>query len=214
MPYSATDFTGQTIIVTGSNVGLGLEAARHFVRLGASKVILACRSQEKGESAKQGIEESTKTSGVLEVWQVDLGSHESVKQFCNKATRLDRLDAVVENAGIATSYYTELEGMESTVTVNVTSTFLMALLLMPKLRADAMKYNTTPRLVIVASEAHEQVCGLSQPEMPWLTSNRPDLSKNLLPRFSLPSRIPKINKTDTQSPNFSKSSQSVNLHQL
>ncbi|KAH7388889.1 short-chain dehydrogenase/reductase-like protein [Cadophora sp. MPI-SDFR-AT-0126] len=156
LPYPATDFTGQTIIVTGSNVGLGLEAARHFVRLGASKVILACRSQEKGESAKKDIGESTKRSAVVEVWQVDLGSYESVKQFCSRATKLDRLDAVVENAGIATSYYTELEGMESTVTVNVISTFLMALLLLPKLRADAMKYNTTPRLVIVASEAHEQ----------------------------------------------------------
>lgn len=161
MPYPATDFKGQNIIVTGSNVGLGLEAARHFVRLGASKVILACRNQEKGESAKQGIEKSTKTSGVVEVWQVDLGSYESVKQFCSRATSLDRLDAVVENAGIATSYYTELEGMESTVTVNVTSTFLMALMLLPKLRADVTKYNTTPRLVIVASEAHEQVCSLS-----------------------------------------------------
>ncbi|KAH6692102.1 short-chain dehydrogenase/reductase-like protein [Leptodontidium sp. 2 PMI_412] len=154
--YPATDFTGQTLIVTGSNVGLGLEAARHFVRLGATKVILACRSQEKGESAKRDIEKSTKRSGVLEVWQVDLGYYESVKQFCNRAASLQRLDAVVENAGIATSFYTELEGRESTVTVNVISTFLMALLLLPKLRVDAIKYNSTPRLVIVASEAHEQ----------------------------------------------------------
>ncbi len=143
--------------MTGSNVGLGLEAARHIVRLGGSKVIIACRSQEKGDAAKRDIEESTKRTGVVEVWLVDLGSYENVKHFCSRAANLDRLDAVVENAGIATPTYTELEGMESTVTVNVTSTFLMALLLLPKLRADAIKYNTTPRLTIVASEAHEQV---------------------------------------------------------
>ncbi|KAL2059859.1 hypothetical protein VTL71DRAFT_10014 [Oculimacula yallundae] len=156
LPYPTDDFTGQTIIVTGSNIGLGFEAAQHFVRLGASKVILACRTQERGESAKSKIEQATKRSGVIEVWQVDLGSYESVKQFCRKASSLPRIDAVVENAGIATSFYTELEGRESTVTVNVVSTFLMSLLLLPKLREDAVKYNFVPRLVIVASEAHEQ----------------------------------------------------------
>jgi len=34
-----TDFTGQTIIVTGSSSGLGLEGARHYVRPKASLVI-------------------------------------------------------------------------------------------------------------------------------------------------------------------------------
>ncbi|KAI9047330.1 hypothetical protein LZ554_008777 [Drepanopeziza brunnea f. sp. 'monogermtubi'] len=156
LPTPTTDFTGQTIIVTGSNAGLGYEAARHFVRLGASKVILACRSLEKGEAAKRAIEGSTKREGVVEVWLVDLGSYESVKEFADKAASLERLDVLLENAGIATFSYTELEGMESTITVNVLSTFLMALLLLPKLRADASKYNFTPRLVIVSSEAHEQ----------------------------------------------------------
>lgn len=37
--YPVASFVGQTVIVTGSNVGLGLEAARHFVRLDAAKVI-------------------------------------------------------------------------------------------------------------------------------------------------------------------------------
>ena len=31
--YPTRSFTGETVIVTGSNVGLGYEAARHFVRL-------------------------------------------------------------------------------------------------------------------------------------------------------------------------------------
>jgi len=37
---------------------------------------------------------------------------------------------------------------------------LMALLLLPKLRADAVKFNVVPRLTIVASDAHEQVLSL------------------------------------------------------
>src|SRR6185437_7107197 len=94
------DCTGQTIIVTGANVGLGLEAARHFVRLGAARVILAVRSVEKGEQAKADIETSTSCGkDVVQVWPVDLGSFESVKQFCRRAdAELDRLDALVENA--------------------------------------------------------------------------------------------------------------------
>jgi retinol dehydrogenase-12 len=82
-------------------------------------VIIGCRSVEKGEVAKKDIEESTKRSGVVEVWQVDLSSYESVKQFCSRAQKLERLDIVTENAGLATPKYEEVEGMESTITVNV-----------------------------------------------------------------------------------------------
>jgi retinol dehydrogenase-12 len=138
-------------------VGIGLEAAKHFTRLGASKVILGCRSREKGEVAKEKIEILTGRKNVVEVWEIDLRSHESVRQFCNRAGKLDRLDVVVENAGLATPNYEEVENMESTITVNVISTFQMALLLLPKLREQATKHNITPRLVIVASDAHEQV---------------------------------------------------------
>jgi len=156
LPVPAYDFTGQTIIVTGGNVGLGLESARHIVRLGAAKVILGCRNEEKGEAAKKQIEKTTHIEGVVEVWQVDLSSYDSVKQFCARAQGLERLDVVLENAGIAIPTYVEVEGMESTITVNVISTFLMALLMLPKLRESGAKYHQTPRLVIVSSEAHEQ----------------------------------------------------------
>lgn len=67
---------------TGANVGLGKEATRHYVRLGASKVIIACRSVEKGESAKKDIETSTGRKGVLEVWQLDLQNYDSVRLVC------------------------------------------------------------------------------------------------------------------------------------
>ncbi|MCJ1243828.1 hypothetical protein MMC30_001025 [Trapelia coarctata] len=153
-PYPKHDFTGQAIIVTGSNVGLGMEAARHFVRLNAEKVILAVRSVEKGEKAKASIEESTGKQGVAEVWSLDLSSYESVKEFVRKAEGLKRLDAIVENAGIATRVYNRAEDNEATITTNVVSTFLLALMILPKLRETATKYNVTPRLTIVSSEVH------------------------------------------------------------
>ena len=153
-PYPTEDFSGQTVIVTGSNVGLGLEAARHFTRLNAAKVILGVRDIGKGEDARRSIEASTKRQNVVDVWQLDLASYDSVQKFADKAQELDRLDAIVENAGIATDKYRVLEDNESTITVNVVSTFLLALLVLPKLQETATKFEVQPHLVIVSSEVH------------------------------------------------------------
>jgi short-subunit dehydrogenase len=96
LPYPTSDFSGQTVIITGSNTGLGLEAARHIVRLGAAKVILAVRNISKGEAAARDIIESTKVKeNVIDVWQVDLSNYESVKAFGERVQTLERLDAVV-----------------------------------------------------------------------------------------------------------------------
>ncbi|POS69297.1 dehydrogenase/reductase SDR family member 13 [Diaporthe helianthi] len=156
LPKPEKRFTGKTIIVTGANVGLGLEAARHFARLDAARVILACRDTDKGERARADIERSTGRSDVVEVWALDLCSFESVKEFCHRADQLPRLDVVVENASVA--FVGPLgklaEGFESTITVNVLATFLMALLLLPTLRRTAAKFNVQPNLVIVSSDAH------------------------------------------------------------
>lgn len=149
-----TTFEGQTIIVTGGNAGLGLEAVRHFVQMKAKKVIIACRSLKKGETAKADIEASTGRNGVVEIMEVDLSNFNSVKQFATKVNSLDRLDVLLENAGIQTTKWEIQEDDESTITVNVVSTFLMALMILPKLQESAKKFNITPRLCIVASEVH------------------------------------------------------------
>ena len=45
------DLTGQVVVVVGANVGLGYEAAKHFATMGAARVIMACRSKERGAAA-------------------------------------------------------------------------------------------------------------------------------------------------------------------
>jgi retinol dehydrogenase-12 len=104
--------------VTGANVGLGKEAARHFVRLRASKVILACRSVAKGEEAKRDIESTTRRTGVLEVWPLDLADYASVKSFATRAEGLERLDVVLENAGVNTKTFKLVAGNEMNVAVS------------------------------------------------------------------------------------------------
>jgi len=153
-PYPKYSFEGQTAIVTGSNVGLGLEAAKHLARLGAAKVILAVRTPAKGEMAKRQIESLTHCTGVCEVWPLDMSSYESVKAFAKRAEGLERLDVVIENAGIQPLEFELKEGHESAVTVNVLSTFLLANLLLPTLRESSRRTGTVPRLTVVTSDTH------------------------------------------------------------
>ncbi|KAF2773025.1 short-chain dehydrogenase/reductase [Teratosphaeria nubilosa] len=148
------DCTGKTIIVTGSNVGLGKEAVRHYVRLNAEKVIIACRSPGKGEVAKKEIEESTKRSGVVDVWALDLADYDSIRAFAKRASGLKRIDILLENAAVQTFKWSTINGHESQVAINVISTFLLALLMLPKLQETARSFNVTPTLTIVSSATH------------------------------------------------------------
>ena len=152
--YPTTSFSGQTIIVTGASAGLGLEATRHLVRLGAEKVILAVRNEAKGQAAVADILRSTKRTDVecMEVWSLDLASRASVVAFADRVKSLHRLDAVIENAGMLTELYVNIEGMESTIAVNVVYTVLLGLLVLPKLRESAAKHNSRGRLAFNGSD--------------------------------------------------------------
>ena len=53
------DLTGKTILITGGNSGIGLDAACLLGSLGAN-VHIACRSKERGEAAVNQIKEKSK----------------------------------------------------------------------------------------------------------------------------------------------------------
>ncbi|TFB02372.1 Short chain dehydrogenase yanD [Trichoderma ghanense] len=153
---------GKTVIVIGASGGLGLEAARHYVRLGASRVILGVRSQSKGEAAKSNITSSFEPEQIksctIDVWMIDLASFESVKAFADRATReLASIDITLLNAAVDKAEF-ELtkDGWEETLQVNVLSTTLLALLLLPKMRQSS-RPDWKPRLSVVASRGHQRV---------------------------------------------------------
>ncbi|KAF2791719.1 NAD(P)-binding protein [Melanomma pulvis-pyrius CBS 109.77] len=146
-----SDCNGGTYIVIGANTGLGYECVKHLVRLSAVRVIMGVRSLSKGDAAKAQIEAETGIKGVAEVWHIDLTSYDSVKEFADRVKRLDRVDGVVENAAIAMANQTFSEGLETSLTVNVISTLLLAVLVLPKLQESAKKYGISPRLAAVGS---------------------------------------------------------------
>lgn len=152
-PVPSSNFSGQTVVVTGATSGLGHEAAKHILRLGASKVILAVRNIAKGEQIAQKMTSALSLSlSIVEVWQLDLGDFASVKQFSKRLNTLDRLDALIQNAGIMTSKFSLVEGCESQIAVNVISPALLGYLTMPKLQQSAAKTGSRGRLAFVGSD--------------------------------------------------------------
>jgi NAD(P)-dependent dehydrogenase (short-subunit alcohol dehydrogenase family) len=156
LPIPTGDLSEQTIIVTGSNQGLGFEAAKHLVRLNVGKLIMGVRSLEKGKAARQEILRPSprRDPATIEVWPIDNESYGSVKAFAARAAALPRLDGLLANAGIWTTKFSLAEDNEKTLTVNIVSTFLLILLLVPKMQDTAVHFDTTPRIAIPNSALH------------------------------------------------------------
>ncbi|KAI1748129.1 short-chain dehydrogenase/reductase [Xylaria castorea] len=148
-------FAGKTVLVTGANTGLGFQAAQKYAALGAERLILGVRSHAKGEEAKEAIVKATGYSKI-DILTVDLTSFDSVQAFIEKLEKTtDTLDVALLNAGLGNPNYQKLAtGWEVAVQVNVLSTALMAVLLLPILRSTAAK-GTTPHLTFVNSNGHD-----------------------------------------------------------
>jgi NAD(P)-dependent dehydrogenase (short-subunit alcohol dehydrogenase family) len=126
------DLTGKTVIVTGGNSGIGLEAARHFLNLG-SKVILAVRDEAKGKAAAQDLTRGRELDpDYIQVWTLNMSDYESILAFAEKAKALDNLDIVVLNAAVikATEAFGPI-GYEESFQTNYLSTTLLLLLFIP-----------------------------------------------------------------------------------
>lgn len=132
-----TSVAGQTAIITGANAGLGFEAAKQFLGLGLSRLILGVRNKDKGETAAAELRK-LHPSATIEVWLLDMLSYESVQEFAAQCARLDRLDLVILNAGaMAEKPIPGPEGHEKAFQVNYLSTVLLAHLLLPTLKAKS-----------------------------------------------------------------------------
>lgn len=54
VPLVTANLSGKIVMVTGSNGGLGFEAAKHFASMNPERLILACRNEDKGKKAVEG----------------------------------------------------------------------------------------------------------------------------------------------------------------
>ncbi|CAI6341391.1 unnamed protein product [Periconia digitata] len=149
-PSKDTNLSGKVAVITGSNQGLGFEAAKQLLALGLSRLILAVRSLAKGEEAARKLR-SEYPKAVLDVYIVDMSSYDSIQAFATKVHQLDRIDIVILNAGIMPSVFKLVEGTrhEETFQVNYLSTVFLCVLLLPTLKAKAV--GGPGRMTIVCS---------------------------------------------------------------
>ncbi|KAL6796772.1 NAD(P)-binding protein [Trichoderma sp. SZMC 28012] len=145
------DVKDKTYIVTGATRGLGYEVAKRLVQLEAAKVIIGVRNAEQGELTKTTIETEAGRKDVIEVWALDLASYDSVKAFGKRLETVDRIDALVLNAGASHAEWKVKEGSEAQMTVNFISNLLLTFEALPILQASASKHDIKPRIVVVGS---------------------------------------------------------------
>ncbi len=144
------DQSGRTILITGSNSGLGLRSAEALAAKGA-RVLMACRNATKAAAAREAV--AAQATGVApEVVPLDLSSLASVAACAEQLTAaLGHLDVLMNNAGImAVPKAQTVDGFESQIGTNHLGHFALTGQLLPLLLAAP-----EPRVVTVASNAHK-----------------------------------------------------------
>ncbi len=146
--FTVPPLDGKTALVTGSNAGLGFEAAKLLARNGA-RVLLACRNATKAEAAAEQIR--AVASAPVEVVSVDLANLASIAAGAGAVLDgEDRLDLLINNAGLmAIDEARTDDGFEMQIGVNHLGHFALTARLAPLVLA-------TPgsRIVTMSSIGH------------------------------------------------------------
>lgn len=137
-------------MVTGANAGVGYEAARALAGKGA-KVILACRSLERGSQALEKIKKQHPSADAT-VMVVDLAVQQNIREFALRfREQHDRLDVLLNNAGVMIPPFTRtVDGFELQMGVNHFGHFTLTGMLL-----ELLLKTGSSRIVTVSSGAHQ-----------------------------------------------------------
>ena len=179
----------RTILITGANTGIGAAAARELAGPDVH-LVLACRSEAKTTPV---LEELRSKGATAEFLALDLGSIADAKRAAERfAERCDRLDVLIDNAGVARHVGLTKDGFELAFGTNHLGHFAFTVPLLPLLERSA------GRVVLVASGNHYRT-----DRIPWDALRTPgrgtalpqyDVSKlaNVLFAAELRRRHPKL----------------------
>jgi len=152
-----TKLDGKVIIVTGSNTGIGKEAARVLVKAGAH-VIIAARDTKKSQHAKEEMLKET-PKATIDVIDLDLGDSKSIDHFVDDFAKLKLpLHILVNNAGVMNVPERRLtkDGYEYQNGINHLGHFRLTL----KLLQFMIPVDGEKRIVCLSSTAHEWTKGI------------------------------------------------------
>ena len=126
----------RTILITGATDGLGKGLAAELAPSGA-RLILHGRNEDKGQALIDELQ--SRSTGELLWRRADLGSLEQVRDLADSLNGEERIDALVNNAGIGTARPREEseDGYELTFQVNYLAPFLLTRRLLPLIERSA-----------------------------------------------------------------------------
>lgn len=141
---------GKTVIITGSNSGIGKAAAVKLARLGAN-VVMACRSMDRGSAALQDVRREAGSERV-ELMQLDLASQTSIRTFADAFRQSHAgLDVLIHNAAnfdhTLKGPVLTADGVETIFGTNHVGVFLLTHQLL-----DGLKASAPSRIITIASK--------------------------------------------------------------
>lgn len=127
------DFTGKVALVTGGAMGIGEATARKFAEAGATVAILDCDVEAGNRTAA----DITRAHRPCEFFQCHVQSAEEVAAAVGSVARkLDRIDILINNAGIqryGDVVSTTEEGWDEVMNTNLRGAFLVSKNVIPHL---------------------------------------------------------------------------------
>jgi retinol dehydrogenase-12 len=147
--------SGRTFLVTGGNTGIGLATATALARAGG-RVYIACRNPDRGREAVTAIKSAANGASVG-LLALDLTSLASVQDCAREFLARDEpLHVLINNAGVGGIRGLTTDGFEMHFGVNHLGHFVLAMLLLDRLKASG----PGSRVVNVSSEVHYQADGI------------------------------------------------------
>ncbi len=141
----------KTILISGANSGLGLEAAKQLAKQN-HEIILLCRNLEKANEAKKEIIAFSNNNNI-HIYQADLSSQKSIEVAATQIKKdFQKLDVLLNNAGgVFNNFQLSVDGIEMTMANNHFNYFWLTYYLF-----DLLKNANGARIVNVASDSHYQ----------------------------------------------------------
>jgi NAD(P)-dependent dehydrogenase (short-subunit alcohol dehydrogenase family) len=134
-------------VVTGANKGIGFEVARDLVRKGFH-VFLGARDKKAGRAA----EEKLRKDGQVTFLKIDISEPESIRRAAEEfSRRSDRLDALVNNAGILLDDDKDILTITPDIFETTLRTNTLGALLVSQAFVPFLKKSDAPRIVNVSS---------------------------------------------------------------
>ena len=140
-------WTGRHVVITGANTGIGYFTVLRLLEAGAAVTMLG-RSEVRNRAA---IESLVASSGrpAVDFTALDLSDLDSVRTAAEQVLRGPRIDALINNAGIASTRGITQQGFELAFGTNHLGHYLLTRLLLPHVNASG-------RIINVSSTMHRK----------------------------------------------------------